>query len=130
MAMTDRPVLFFWGSAALFAAVFAVLAPHLLPYDALGILTQADRERAWLLTVFCGGVFAVLFGSSTLIGRGSAVGLRDVVEAGSARVALERAAEARRAKGVEPYTRNFGAWTVVSGVFLIAIYFGLWQALG
>ena len=124
-----RPALFFWASAALAATAFALLTPHLLPYGRLGLVTQADREQAWLVTVFSAGVMAVLFGTSGALGVLRYITVRDVVSEGEAIRAIEKE---RRAKGTSegrPYTRNFGLWTVATGVFLIAIYFGLWLTL-
>jgi hypothetical protein len=124
-----RPALFFWASAVLAATAFALLTPYLLPYGRLGLVTQADREKAWLVTVFCAGVMAVLFGTSASLGTLRYLGVRDVMAEGDAVRAIEKE---RRAKGDpegRPYTRNFGLWTVATGVFLIAIYFGLWLTL-
>lgn len=123
----DRRALVFWGSAALFAAAFAALAPLLLPYESLRLVTEADRRHAWLLTVFCAGVMAVLFGLSGLLGTLHYMSVRDVAEAGSVIEALKQRARVRNE--ARPFTRNFGAWTVAAGVFLIAAYFVLWIAL-
>ena len=123
-----NPVLVFWGSAVLAAAAFAALVPLLFPFRALGLVTEADRERVWLLTVFCAGVLAVLFGASGAMGTLSYLAWRDVDEAGSVREALRKRAQAKREPG--PYTRNFAVWTVATGCFLIGIYFALWLALG
>ena len=125
--IVDRRGLIFWGSAALFAAAFAALAPLLLPYGALRLVTEADREHAWLLTVFCAGVMAILFGLSGLAGTLHYIGVRDVAESGSVIEALKQRARVRRES--RPFMRSFGAWTVAAGVFLIAAYFVLWIAL-
>ena len=123
-----RPAAVFWGSAALAAAACAALAPYLIPFGALGLETTADRERAWLLTVFTAGVMALLFGGSGALGAFNFLSFRDVAEAGSVLKAKEEKRKARTA-GTVPYTRNFALWLVATGVFLIAIYFALWQAL-
>jgi hypothetical protein len=125
-----RPALFFWASAVLAATAFAVLAPHLLPYGRLGLETQAERERAWLLTVFCAGVLAVLFGVSAALGVGpKMLAFRDVADAGSVIAAKEQARRAGALRPTRGYSGNFALWTVAVGGFLLAIYFGLWLTL-
>jgi len=119
----------FWGSAALAAAAFAALAPHLLPFGMLGLEQAADRERAWLLTVFCAGIMALLFGASGALGVAGLLSFRDVAEAGSVLKAKEEKQKARAAAGTIPYTRNFALWLVATGAFLVAAYFALWLAL-
>lgn len=126
--MRRNPVLFFWGSAALVAAVFAVAAPLALPYETLGLVAEADRERARLLTVFTGGAMALLLGASSLLGGRRMVTLRDVEEAGGVRQAVER--ERIAANEEREYTGNFGVWMVAMGAFLLVIYFALWGVLG
>lgn len=115
----------FWGSAVLAAAVFAALVPVLFPFRALGL--ELERTRIWLLTVFCAGVIALLFGVSGVVGSGF-VGLRDVLEAKSATIAIERQRESRKALAGRGW-RNAGGWTVAAGASLIAIYFVLWLVL-
>ena len=122
-----RSALRFWGSAVLAAMGFAALVPVLFPFRALGLDPAVDRPRVWLLTVFCAGVMALLFGASGLIGV-RLLGLRDVIEAKSAAVALERQRQAR-AEMADRGWRNAGGWTVAAGVSLIAIYFVLWMIL-
>lgn len=117
-----RPALRFWGSAVLAAAVFAALVPVLFPFRALGLDPSSDRPRIWMLTVFCAGVMALLFGVSGMIG-GRFLGLRDVLEAKSATIAIERHRQTR--EGLGRGWRNAGGWTVAAGASLIAIYFGL-----
>ena len=117
----------FWGSAIALAAAFALLVPVLFPFRGLGLDAPADRDRIWLLSVFCAGMMALLFGASGAIG-GRFVGIRDVYFAGSARKALDRhreAGEALRGRG----WMNAGVWTIAFGLSLIAIYFGLSVAL-
>ena len=111
----------FWGSAVLAAAVFAALVPLLFPFRALGL--ELERTRIWLLTVFCFGVMALLFGLSGVIGS-RFVGVRDVLEAKSATIAIERERESRKALAGRGW-RNAGGWTVAAGASLIAIYFVL-----
>lgn len=126
--MMNHPAARFWGSAAGAAIVFAALVPLLFPFRALGLDPAADRARIWLLTVFCAGVMAVLFGASGAWGA-RLLGVRDVVEAKSARDAIERHREsvrAARGRGV----RNAGTWTIAAGGSLLAIYFVLLAALG
>ncbi|MFL5540428.1 MAG: hypothetical protein ACJ8J0_15670 [Longimicrobiaceae bacterium] len=119
-----RDDLRFWGSAVLAAAVFAALVPVLFPFRALGLDPAAERTRIWLLTVFCAGVMALLFGVSGVIGS-RFVGLRDVLEAKSATIAIERERESRKALSGRRGWRNAGGWTVAAGASLIAIYFVL-----
>jgi hypothetical protein len=121
-----RSALRFWGSAVLAAAIFAALVPLLFPFRALGLDPAADRARIWLLTVFCTGVMAILFGASGLIGV-RVLGIRDVVEAKSATLAIERQRQAR--EGMVRGWRNAGGWTVAAGASLIALYFVLWMVL-
>jgi len=115
----------FWGSAVLAAAVFAALVPVLFPFRTLGL--ELERTRIWLLTVFCAGVITLLFGLSGVIGS-RFVGLRDVLEAKSATIAIERQRESRKAMTGRGW-RNAGGWTVAAGASLIAIYFILWMVL-
>ncbi len=122
----SRP-LRFWGSAVLAALLFAALVPVLFPFRALGLDPAVDRPRIWLLTVFCAGVMALLFGASGALGA-RFVGLRDVLEHRSATIAVERERQARdgsRARGA----MNPGLWTITAGASLIAIYFALLLAL-
>lgn len=130
--MADRRALTFWLSSLTAAAAFAALVPLLLPYGKLGLVTEADRERAWLLTVFCAGALAVLLGATGLLSAPRWLTLRDVEEAGSVAEARVRAQAARRGigGGEGGWARNPGWWTVATGCFLIAIYFVLWRALG
>jgi hypothetical protein len=121
-----RRPLVFWGSAPLAAIVFAALVPLLFPFRGLGLDPAADRPRIWLLTVFCAGVMALLFGVGGLLSR--AVGVRDVLEERSATIAIERlrqSREASRARG----RMNAGTWTVTAGASLIVIYFVLLAVL-
>ena len=120
-----REDLRFWGSAVLAAAVFAALVPVLFPFRALGL--ELERTRIWLLTVFCFGVIALLFGLSGVVGSGF-VGLRDVLDAKSAAIAIERQRASRKALAGRGW-RNAGGWTVAAGASLIAIYFVLFMAL-
>jgi hypothetical protein len=123
MAVARGRGLIFWGSAALFAAAFAALVPVVFPFGALRLITPEDRERVWLLTVFCAGVMALLFGLSGLMGTLGYIGVQDVREAGSVIEAMKQRARARRTDSLT--TRSFGVWIVAAGVFLIATYFVL-----
>src|SRR5690606_13729107 len=58
----------FWGWAVGVAIGFALAAALLMPYEALGLATEAERWRAWLLTLWTGGVLCILFGISGLLG--------------------------------------------------------------
>lgn len=114
----------FWAWAVGVAAAIAAAAALLLPYEAIGLRTAAERERAWLLTVWTAGVMAVLFGLTARIGaRG--VGLRDVADAGSVRGALEARRRAERT-GSGP---GLDLWIVATGGILVGIYFAGWLVL-
>ncbi len=126
----DRATLTFWGTSLGAATTFAALVPLVFPFTRLGLLTEADRDRAWLLTVFCAGVLLALFGLSTWIGGARLLSIRDVTEAGGVKEAIERRRLVNRTPdGGLPYTRNAAAWAVATGAFLVAIYFALWQVL-
>jgi hypothetical protein len=113
----------FWGWALGVAAVIAVAAATLLPYEAIGLRTEPERERAWLLTVWTAGVLAVLFGATARIGR-RGVGFRDVVDAGSVRGAIEARRSAEGGPGA-----MIDVWLVATGGILIGIYFAGWLLL-
>lgn len=118
----------FWGSAVAVVLVFALAAALLLPYEALQLRTEADRWRAWLLTLWTGGVMGVLFGLAGLLGFVSPVGVRDVVEAGS----VARAKEERRTSlsaGLSGFHGNFAWWMISTGALLIGLYFASWTIL-
>lgn len=121
-----RPALRFWGSAAGVSIAFAALVPVLFPFRAIGLDPVAERERVWLLVVFTAGVMLILFGTSALLGGLKWIGVRDVLESGGVRQALERRGKPGPA---DAYTRNFALWCVVEGGMLIAVYFVLWLAL-
>lgn len=123
----NRSALRFWGSAAGVSIAFAALVPVLFPFRAIGLDPAAEREFVWLLTVFCTGIMLLLFGLSAWIGGRRSVGLRDVLEAGGVRQALDRAD--RRDVGDAPYTRNAAVWCSVTGALLLLIYFVLYAAL-
>lgn len=122
-----RRPLVYWGTAVLAALAFAALVPVLFPFRALGLDPAADRDRIWLLTVFCTGVMAILFGASGALGA-RFVGLRDVLEHRSATIAIERERQARDGTNACG-RRNPGLWTVAAGASLIAIYFVLWLVM-
>jgi len=124
-----RPVVRFWGSSALVAAVYSALVPVLTPYRAMGLDPAEDRVRIWLLLVFTGGVMGVLFGLGALIAGRKMLGVRDVIEAGSVAKARELARERTEAPAAA-YTSNFAAWVVATGALLIGIYFVLFAVLG
>ncbi|HEU4557800.1 MAG TPA: hypothetical protein VFS20_08115 [Longimicrobium sp.] len=111
----------FWASAIGVAVVFALLVPVLFPFRALGLDPAADRARIWLLTVFCAGVMALLFGASGALG-GRFLGVRDVYFASGIRQAVEHHREAGKALKARGWM-NAGVWTIAFGACLIAIYF-------
>jgi hypothetical protein len=125
----NRSALRFWGSAAGVSIAFSALVPLLFPFRAMGMDAAVERQRVWLVVVFYTGVLMILFGVGAWISGRRSVGLRDIVDAGGVSQALHRANAARAAE--EPgYTRNAAAWTVVTGVLLLVIYFALFAALG
>ena len=85
--------------------------------------------RVWLVVVFYTGVLMVLFGLGAWIGGRRSVSLRDVVDAGGVPRALDRA-NAVAPQDEAGYTHNAAAWSVVTGVLLIMIYFALYAVLG
>lgn len=125
----NRAALRFWGSAAGVSIVFAALVPVLFPFRAMGMDPAVERTRVWLVVVFYTGVLMILFGLGAWISGRRSVGMRDIVDAGGVRQALDRAEAAKKAD--EPgYTRNAAAWSMVTGVLLLVIYFALFAALG
>ena len=117
------PALRFWGSAAAVCIGFTAVAPLIIAWS-----PAEDRQRVWLLTVFTAGVMMALFGLAALVSGRRSVGVRDVIDAGGVRQALERAGRQRAES--PPYTANAAVWCVVTGALLIAAYFALWMALG
>jgi hypothetical protein len=117
----------FWISAIGGAVVFAALMALLFPYRSLGMTTLPEMQRAWLLTVFTGGVMAICFGVSGLLSAVSPVTFSEVHDAGSVTAALDARREARRQLASPFY--NFAGWTVSTGIFLILIYFAGWISL-
>jgi hypothetical protein len=124
----NRSALRFWGSAAAASIAFAALVPVLVPFRAIGLDPATERDFVWQLTVFCTGVMLVLFGLGAWISGRRTIGLRDVLESGGVRQALDRAG----ARDVEdaPYTRNAAVWCAVTGALLLVIYAVLYAALG
>lgn len=123
-----RAPLWFWGTAAA-AAVLVSAAALVVPYAVPGIDTDAEWTRAYLITVFCSGVMAVLFGTASALGTRLFV-VRDIVEAGSVAALHEKERQAAAERAGRPYTENLALWVVAMGGFLIAIYFALWKILG
>lgn len=122
----------FWGSAAGVSIAFAALVPLLFPFRAMGLDPATERERVWLVVVFYTGVMMVLFGLGAWIGGRRSIGLRDVVEAGGVKQALDRAEREKKSAAAEEagYTHNAAAWCIVTGALLIVIYFALYAVLG
>jgi hypothetical protein len=112
----------FWGAAVGVALLFALLSALLLPYGWLGLDTEALRWRAWLLTLWTGGAMSVLFGLAGILGYRLPPGVREVLDAGGVRAAMEARKRARE----EGRGGNFAVWTVCMGLCLIAIYFVAW----
>lgn len=114
----------FWGSTLLAALAFAAAVALLFPYGTLGIARGAERERVWLLTLWCAGVLALLFGLSAALGGARGLGVREVQEAGSVAGARDRL---RRADTRSGPARAW--WPVLTGGWMVAIYFAGWLLL-
>ncbi len=112
----------FWGSVVGVALGFALLSALLLPYGWLGLDTESLRWGAWLLTLWTGGAMSVLFGLAGILGYRLPPGVREVIDAGGVRAALE----ARRRAREEGRAGNFAIWLICMGLCLIAIYFLAW----
>lgn len=119
-----REALRFWVSAVLAAAGWAIVTDFLLPYDALGLDTGADRGRAWLLTLWTSGVMSICFGLAGILGYAAPLGFKEVAEAGSLTQAMEARRRAKRGQG--SLHTNFAWWLTVTGTMLIGIYFLAW----
>jgi hypothetical protein len=124
--MMTRRVEFFWGTAVTAAIGFAILSFFLLPYEALRITTDAERHRAWLLTLWTGGVFGILFGTSALLGAFRGIGFRDAYEAGGREQAAERHRNVVKPWAREPFHSSFAWWIITTGFFLVGLYFAAW----
>jgi hypothetical protein len=123
-----KRMLVFVGSAVAVALAFAALAAAFFPYESLRLHTAAERERAWLLTVWTFGLMAILFGLSARLGAFTGIGFREVVEAGSVRTAAER--NRQRLKGPQAgFAESFDGWLMLTGGVLVLIYFAGWAAL-
>lgn len=120
----NRAAIRFWGAAALAAGGWAVLASVILPYDALGLVTGAERARAWLLTLWTSGVMAICFGAAGIIGYGAPLGFKEVSEAGSVAEAIRARRQSQQHGG--SFYQNFAWWLVITGILLIVIYFLAW----
>ncbi len=119
-----REAMRFWGAAVLAAGGWAVLASFILPYEALGLTTGAERSRAWLLTLWTSGVMAICFGAAGIIGYGSPLGFKEVSEAGSVMEAIRARRQSQQHGG--SFYQNFAWWLIVTGLLLIVIYFLAW----
>lgn len=118
------PALRFWASAAAASIGFAAVVPLVI-----ALSPAEDRRHVWLLTVFTAGVMLALFGLAALISGRRSVGMRDILDAGGVRQALERAGRRDRGESAA-YTQNAAVWCVVTGALLVVVYFALWMALG
>jgi hypothetical protein len=114
--------IYFWLSAAGVAGATAGAIALLFPYGPLGIEGAAERQRAFLLTVWTTGVLAICFGGTGLLALHSPISFRDVAEAGSVSAAIDTHRELRDRRGESPFF-NFAGWTVTTGGMLILIYF-------
>lgn len=125
----SREVLVFWGSALACAAGVSFLVPALFPYESLGLHTAAERERAWLLTLWVGGVLAILLGMTSVLGGLGGIGIREVVESGSVDRALETRKRTTRRWGEDSFHRSFDWWLVCTGLLLVGAYFVAWLSV-
>jgi hypothetical protein len=123
MAM-NRAALRFWAAAVLAAAAWSVLTSALLPYEALGLESGAERGRAWLLTLWTTGVMAICFGAAGILSYAGPMGYKEVADAGSLTQAIEARRRSKRQQG-SLYT-NFAWWLIVTGAMLVCIYFLVW----
>jgi hypothetical protein len=127
--MVNREALRFWGWSAGVAVGFAALVAVAFPYGRLGLTEAADREWGWLATVWSGGVMAILFGLSGVLGWSSGVGIRDIFRAGGVKAALAQREKEKEAALAQGRYSNFGWWLVATGGFMICIYFIGWLVL-
>jgi hypothetical protein len=119
----------FWPTALLAAVVIAGLLAVAFPYGSLGIETLADRQRAWLLTVWTVGVMAICFGVTGLLAVLSPISFRDISESVSVTAAIDAHREVRRQHSSSRFFNGAG-WTVTTGFFLLLFYFGGWFIIG
>jgi hypothetical protein len=119
----------FWGSALAVGIVFAAVVAAFFPYGAIGLHTAAERERAFLLILWTGGVLSILFGLTSILGGLGGLGFRDVAEAGSVQKAIEQRKHSARRWGEDEFHRSFDWWLVCTGALLIAGYFVAWLVL-
>jgi len=119
----------FWLTSLAAALGLGLLLAFAFPYGLIGLDAPADRNRGWLLTLWTSGVMAICFGASGLLSSMNPLGFRDVADVGSVSAALEARREARQRQQEAPFY-NFAGWTVMTGVFLLMIYFGAWLSMG
>lgn len=120
----STPAVRFWVSAVLAALLFAGATSAWFPYEALRLRSEAEQWRAWLLTLWTGGVLALLFGASGLLAVAIPLGFREVHEAGSVAGAAESRRRSRPSGAA--FHANFAWWLICTGAMLIAIYFAAW----
>lgn len=113
----------FWLSAVAVAFAFAAATAWFFPYETLRIESASDRQRAWLLTLWTGGVICICFGATALLSTVIPIGFRDVAEAGSVSAAQEAR---RREVGPSASFYNFGGWLLTTGILLLGVYFANW----
>lgn len=118
----------FWLGALAVALLTAMLLAFLFPYAAIGIEGAAERQRAWLLTLWTSGVLAICFGAAGLLNAFSVIGIRDVAEHGSVIDAISAKRERRESGDSNFY--NFAGWLVTTGAMLVIIYFVAWLRSG
>ncbi len=118
----------FWLSTVLVAVAFGGLVAVAFPYGALDLESAAQRERAWLLTVWTAGVMAICFGVAGLVSAVSPIGVREIAESRSVLDAINAQRDIRRQRESEPFY-NFAGWTTMTGVFLLVVYFAGWLVI-
>ncbi len=124
-----RRAALFWGTSLAVAGAFSAAAAWLLPYEWLGLASAAEKRRAWLVTLWSGGVFGLLLGVSALLGVFTGLGLRDLLRfetLKSVREASDERARLWRDSLAAGFHGNFGWWTVATGGLLILAYFAAW----
>jgi type VI protein secretion system component VasK len=114
-----------WATSPLAALALAALLRVAFPYGPLGIVTPADREHAWLLSLWTLGVMCICFGGAGLASGFAPLGVREIAEKESVAAAIEARRAENRARA-ESRFYNFAGWVTATGAFLILAYFIAW----
>ncbi len=119
----------FWAISLLVAAALGALLAVAFPYGPLGIESVADRQRAWLLSVWTAGVMAICFGATGLMAVLSPISFRDISESTSVTAAIDAHREVRRQHSSSRFY-NAAGLTVATGFCLLLVYFAGWLIIG